>query len=82
MNVIIETERLILRTFTIEDAPLIYNLNLDPEVVRYTLDPHPGYRTCPGSIGKKRFCPSMLYITMVDGPYLQNQVRNLLAGAV
>lgn len=28
-----------LRTFTIEDAPLIYNLNLDPEVIRYTLDP-------------------------------------------
>jgi len=39
MNVIIETDRLLLRTFTIEDAPLIYNLNLDPEVIRYTLDP-------------------------------------------
>jgi RimJ/RimL family protein N-acetyltransferase len=39
MNVIIETDRLLLRTFTIEDAPLIYDLNLDPEVIRYTLDP-------------------------------------------
>ena len=39
MNVIIETDRLLLRTFTAEDAPLIYNLNLDPEVIRYTLDP-------------------------------------------
>jgi [ribosomal protein S5]-alanine N-acetyltransferase len=39
MNVILETERLLLRTFTPEDAPLIYNLNLDPEVIRYTLDP-------------------------------------------
>ena len=39
MNVIIETDRLLLRTFTIEDAPLIYELNLDPEVIRYTLDP-------------------------------------------
>jgi [ribosomal protein S5]-alanine N-acetyltransferase len=39
MNVIIETDRLLLRTFTIEDAPLVYNLNLDPEVIRYTLDP-------------------------------------------
>lgn len=39
MNVIIETDRLLLRTFTIEDAPLIYVLNLDPEVIRYTLDP-------------------------------------------
>ena len=39
MNVIIETDRLLLRTFTVEDAPLIYELNLDPEVIRYTLDP-------------------------------------------
>ena len=39
MNVIIETDRLLLCTFTPEDATLIYNLNLDPEVIRYTLDP-------------------------------------------
>lgn len=39
MNVVIETERLLLRTFTEEDASLIYNLNLDPDVTRYTLDP-------------------------------------------
>lgn len=39
MNIIIETERLVLRTFTVEDAPLIYELNSDPEVIRYTGDP-------------------------------------------
>jgi RimJ/RimL family protein N-acetyltransferase len=39
MNVIIETERLLLRKFTVEDAPLIYELNLDPDVIRYTYDP-------------------------------------------
>jgi ribosomal-protein-alanine N-acetyltransferase len=39
MNVIIETARLLLRTFTEKDAELIYQLNLDPEVTRYTLDP-------------------------------------------
>ena len=39
MNVIIETERLILRTFGQEDGHLIYALNLDPDVTRYTLDP-------------------------------------------
>jgi ribosomal-protein-alanine N-acetyltransferase len=39
MSVIIETERLLLRTFTEDDASLIYELNLDPEVTRYTLDP-------------------------------------------
>lgn len=39
MNIVLETERLILRTFTLEDAPLIYELNLDPDVIRYTFDP-------------------------------------------
>jgi RimJ/RimL family protein N-acetyltransferase len=39
MNTIIETSRLLLRTFTLEDSPLLYNLHLDPEVIRYTGDP-------------------------------------------
>lgn len=39
MKIIIETDRLLLRTFTESDAGLIYHLNLDPEVTRYTLDP-------------------------------------------
>jgi len=39
MYVVLETPRLLFRSFTEEDAPLVYNLNLDPEVIRYTLDP-------------------------------------------
>src|SRR6476620_1626617 len=39
MNIILETPRLLLRTFTMDDAQLIYDLNLDPEVTRYTGDP-------------------------------------------
>lgn len=39
MNSIIETHRLVLRTFTSEDAALIFELNADPEVTRYTGDP-------------------------------------------
>lgn len=39
MNIILETNRLILRTFSIEDANLIYQLNKDPEVTQYTGDP-------------------------------------------
>ena len=38
MNVVIETERLVLRLFTEEDAFLIYELNIDPDVIRYTHD--------------------------------------------
>ena len=39
MNVVFETNRLLLRTFSVEDASLIYELNLDPDVTRYTGDP-------------------------------------------
>jgi len=39
MNIVFETDRLLLRRFTEDDAPLLYELNLDPEVIRYTLDP-------------------------------------------
>jgi len=39
MNIVFETDRLLLCHFTEEEAPLLYELNLDPEVIRYTLDP-------------------------------------------
>ncbi len=39
MNIVIETERLILRTFTEDDGLLIYELNKDPDVTQYTGDP-------------------------------------------
>lgn len=38
MTIIIETERLYLRTFTLDDAGLVYELNADPDVTRYTHD--------------------------------------------
>jgi RimJ/RimL family protein N-acetyltransferase len=40
MNVVIETDRLLLRIFTIDDAPLLYELNSDAYVTRYTGDPN------------------------------------------
>ena len=39
MKVIIETERLLLREFTTGDAGLVYELNNDPEVTKFTGDP-------------------------------------------
>ncbi len=39
MTVVFETHRLLLRNFTIDDAALIWQLNLDPEVTRFTYDP-------------------------------------------
>ncbi len=38
-SVIIETSRLLLRLFTPDDVQLIYDLNNDPEVTRFTHDP-------------------------------------------
>lgn len=39
MNVIIETRRLLLSEFTMDDAPLLLELNKDPDVTRFTGDP-------------------------------------------
>ncbi len=38
MKPIIETSRLVLRAFTVEDAEAFYQLNTDPEVLKYTGD--------------------------------------------
>jgi RimJ/RimL family protein N-acetyltransferase len=38
MRVILETERLILREYTEEDAPGFFQLNSDPDVMRYVPD--------------------------------------------
>jgi len=38
MKTIIETERLILRPFTMDDVAAAYEMNLDPEVSKYTHD--------------------------------------------
>ena len=38
MKQVLETERLILREHTVDDAENVYNLNLDPEVIKYTGD--------------------------------------------
>jgi RimJ/RimL family protein N-acetyltransferase len=39
MKIIIETPRLILREFQLSDAEKMYELNSDPEVIKYTGDP-------------------------------------------
>ncbi|MBL7702296.1 MAG: GNAT family N-acetyltransferase [Ferruginibacter sp.] len=39
MNIILQTPRLILRQFTEADAPLVWSLNSDPEVVKYLHEP-------------------------------------------
>src|SRR5215510_5112082 len=39
MNVVIETNRLLLRTFTNNDVQLIYELNKDAAVTQFTYDP-------------------------------------------
>jgi len=35
MDIVIETDRLLFRKLTEDDAPLLYDLNLDPEIIRY-----------------------------------------------
>ena len=38
MKMIIESERLWLREFNVHDAEVLFDLNNDPEVIRYTGD--------------------------------------------
>jgi RimJ/RimL family protein N-acetyltransferase len=38
MHVFLETDRLVLRRFTMEDADLLFELDSDPEVIRYVDD--------------------------------------------
>ena len=39
MQIILQTPCLILRQITIDDAPLILELNSDPEIVKYVHEP-------------------------------------------
>ncbi|MGC4100474.1 GNAT family N-acetyltransferase [Ferruginibacter sp.] len=39
MHIIFQTPRLLLRRFTLDDAPLILQLNSDPEVLKYLHEP-------------------------------------------
>ena len=39
MNVILETDRLLLREYVKEDAEAFFRLNSDPEVLRFVPDP-------------------------------------------
>ena len=39
MHIVFETPRLLLRQFTEADAPLIFQLNSDPEVIKYVHEP-------------------------------------------
>lgn len=39
MHIVLETPRLVLGQFTEDDAPLILDLNSDPEIVRYVHEP-------------------------------------------
>jgi [ribosomal protein S5]-alanine N-acetyltransferase len=39
MTIILQTPRLLLRQFDVADAPLVYELNLHPEVVKYVHEP-------------------------------------------
>lgn len=38
-SILIQTDRLLLREFELTDAQMMYELNRDPEVIRYTGDP-------------------------------------------
>lgn len=72
MNIVIETDRLLLRTFTENDAPLIYELNLDPGVTRYIHDPVKTW-LIRRNFWKKLLSPNMFFTIMAGGQFLKSQ---------
>ena len=64
MNVFLETERLLLRRFTPADVDNLYNLDSDPEVMRYTT----GGATTPREEVEHDYLPAfMSYYDRFDG---------------
>jgi RimJ/RimL family protein N-acetyltransferase len=68
MDAVIETNRLLLCTFTDDDTDLIYQLNRDPKVTRYTCDPVFDLDQAK-KYWTKLFCLTMPRITMADGQH-------------
>jgi RimJ/RimL family protein N-acetyltransferase len=48
MNILFQSQRLLFRQFTLDDADLLVNLNCDPEVTRYVHEPPTTDATAPG----------------------------------
>jgi RimJ/RimL family protein N-acetyltransferase len=69
MHVVIETDRLLFRKFTEDDAPLLYELNLDPEVVRYTHGRLNDIEVAR-KILNEVILPQYFYTIMAAGPFI------------
>jgi len=67
MDIAFETGRLLLRLFTEDDASILYELNLDPEVTRYTHDPMTNLLMLKKFL-MKSFYLNTPYIIMIAGP--------------
>ena len=66
MNIVLETKRLLIRPFTAFEANLIYELNRDPDVTRYTRDPVKELHMHLNFL-RKLLYPNMLFIIMAGG---------------
>ena len=76
MQIILQTPRLILRQFTDADAPLILQLNSDPDVVKYVMSPYGKQKK-----KQKKFLSILFYrntgIISAGGPFIQKIILNL-----
>lgn len=64
MEVFLETERLVLRRFTIDDVELLFELDSDPEVMRFADDGEPVSRTAIAEVTLPAF---LSYYERFDG---------------
>lgn len=69
MDIVIETDRLLLRSFTQSNAHVIYGLNLNADETRYTRDPL-GDPARTAEILEKGIIPQYALYNLADGQYL------------
>lgn len=80
MKKIAETERLLLRELTPEDAEHFFNLNQNPNVIKYTGDS--SFTSVEEARNFLKNYKIMRETVMEDGPLWINPIIHFLAGAV
>jgi len=72
MKKYLETERIYLREFTADDVDLVYDLNSDPDVMKYLSGVKPSTREEVIETIKKILAPSLKFIGLSSAEEYQN----------
>ena len=69
MNIVLQTPRLYFREFTKDDVPLLYELNNNPNVIKFVHEPAPTLENVTDILFNSILPQYKLYI-MADGQFI------------